>query len=306
MRRPSPIVWLIPALLPALAACSSSSSPATPEADAASDTQADVLTDADAAEAPWTPGTTGDPCSIRDDCDPEGTFGSTCYSMSKTVKVCITGDCDVNKSFTPCDQGKGYCYVSGGGGVCVGACSFGLDGTWKQKCAAGVTCVPGTESTAADKSWTGEIGFCITGICTSDADCVAPSPKCQVESGSCVPKDSYVTLTGKPGDDCKVSSYGPSVASSNCYCFGDAKKAGYCSNLCTVGGPACANGYTCTALLPKKTPTGGAAFTKQPDGVSGFCAKSCTVDADCATLLDGGWCDTNYAGPGFCRRGVKP
>lgn len=303
MRRPSSVTAI---LLVALAGCSSSGSPAAPEVDAAPDVAAETAAEA-SPDALSTPGTTGAACKVKDDCDPDGSFGSTCYAMSKAASVCISGACDVESAYAPCDQGKGYCLVRPGApGACVGACSFGLDGAWKQRCLAGVTCVKGTEETAAGGAWTGAKGLCMTGICTSDADCVAPAGKCQVESQSCVPSTRLRTFTGKIGDACTVPAGGSANAGADCFCFGDAGKPGYCMTLCTVGGPACAAGYACSALLPKVSPSGGAGFGGQPDGVSGYCLKSCAIDGDCASLAGGGWCDASVAGGGICRRGAKP
>lgn len=295
-------VWLASA-----GGCSSSSAASAPTEDAAIDAPADVAAEAE-ADAPTTPGTTGGACKLREDCDPDGSFGATCYAMSKAASVCIAGNCDVDAAYAPCDQGKGYCMKAAGApSVCVGGCAFGLDGTWLHKCLDGVSCVKGGPmDVGADGAWKSGKGLCLTGLCTTDAECVAPSGKCQVESQSCVPSNRYRTFTSKPGDACTVPAGGSTSVGSDCFCFGDAGKPGYCMTLCTIGGPACGTGFACSALLAKTSDSGGAGFTKQPDGLSGYCLKSCAIDGDCASLTGGGWCDTSVVGSGVCRRGAHP
>jgi hypothetical protein len=167
--------------------------------------------------------------------------------------------------------GKNACVIeyfgedSGGAlhgiGQCLGGCVADSD------CATGSKCDP------TDRS-------CYL-TCTSDATCTSAWPGapsnwgCDLARGACTLK-----YPKAPGATCT----GP----SDCRCFKGASDAsGYCLKSCRTGTAGeCATGFTCDAFLPATDTTGATAFTAQPAGLAGDCAKNCSTALDCPTGQD--------------------
>jgi hypothetical protein len=297
--------------------CSSSSTPSTvTPTDSGADTKADSAhpdstpsdTGGDAGDPNQNgPNTTGNTCTTNDQCDPDGSFGSQCIPFDKNVSVCILTSCDSTNDYSPCDHSKGYCEATSTGsaqGICVGGCDFGMDGTYSRSCPTGVACVnSGYIALNTDGTWKSGIGTCEGGTCTADTDCAASAPKCQKETMNCVSASNYHTYTKNPGDACTRPASG---SSTDCLCWAEAGKPGYCASICTIGGAACATGLNCMALLPKTTDTGAPAWTTEPTGMQGYCLKPCTQDTDCSSITGGAYCETSVVGGGFCEPGTRP
>jgi hypothetical protein len=265
----------------------------------------------DSAIPPVCDKSTGKACATDDECDTTGEGKGACTkglfggdSLYPTNN-CIQRECDLPDptKVTYCDCDTGVCLSTGSGGICLPACQWKDDGAAPEGCEGKNACNPyawGTDSTTMAVVG---IGYCFGG-CKADTDC-SDGQKCQTENGLCVKaKETFVKTLGTACTDADAKD----PAKCNCLYATDAAgtKSGYCSAFCTIGGPACAAGYTCDAGLPKtKIADDDIVFTKAPTGFAGNCLKDCTSDADCAGL--NGYCDeTAGTGKKTCQIGLRP
>jgi hypothetical protein len=214
------------------------------------------------------------------------TFGdpvcvSPCRRGTGTSIADVLCDGDENGAAGVCNA-----RMPGTEGVCLPICDF--DSTkLSAKCQGKNQCASQYFATTQ----AGEVislGVCV-GACTADSDCKgSPGAKCQIEEGLCVNPDKYVAFVKAPGNACTGAA-----SECNCHTVGGAgasKDRGYCTSTCITGAAgdsdcgAANTGWRCTAGLPTKFTDGKSAFTGQPDGIVGSCAKPCAVDADCTAL----------------------
>lgn len=200
--------------------------------------------------------TVGKPCADDAQCDPEETGLAFCSAAAFVLgpiyptNVCFEVECD----------GEGT--VCGGGGVCVSRmclpkCTY--DATGPTGCLAKTSCFAVPKSPG--------IGYCFGG-CRTDEDCAGVGAVCQQENGWCVKK--RVAFTKSLGSTCTASDDGKA-----CACRYDATtKLGHCSQVCRIG-EECPTGWVCDAGLPEGAP---------PNGLAGWCAKTCTTDDECDAL----------------------
>lgn len=223
-----------------------------------------------------------------------------------------------------CDGDTGYCAKSGTNpAICEAFCTIDDTGKVTQACAGKNACNPealGTDSagkatlfgtcqggcaTDADCP-TGAVcdtlqNFCVEKTCTTDTECSKlfskppPGFKCVADAtgGKSHCKFSYAK---NPGDKCTPAAASGS-SSTDCLCFGKTGAGtdqGLCISLCKTvdfgtANAECATGFTCDPLLNKTDSTGKEIYSagfKLPAGLSGYCVKNCTADADCGIT---GW-----------------
>jgi hypothetical protein len=249
--------------------------------------------------------TVGQLCNTDADCEVAGSVGDNVCSVGffsigdlftdpVCVSQCVRGP---GQTFTDilCDGdangAPGVCTASNPGeaGVCFPSCEFSST-TIDTPCAGGNKCTAAYFGTAQS----GEVfslGMCL-GACSSDADCAGATPgsKCQKEIGLCANANQYVTYTKQVGQACN-EMLAPNECSCNTVGGGGPNAArGFCSHACVTGAAGdalCGSkvaGWKCSAGLPTQFGGGGAAFTAQPAGILGGCAKPCASDGDCAAL----------------------
>lgn len=244
------------------------------------------------ADAGTDPGTTGLACSSNTECDPrnageEAPYCSTTLPSGSLypTPVCIGMPCDPGDGSTirQCDRGTGVCLASDEGGLCLPECRFKDDGAVPVGCEAGNACNIYGWGALEDGSVIG-VGYCFGG-CRSDADCKRTGERCQVEDGLC--RTTIVTYTKALGDACTVTTSG----NPGCNCIASRTGQGYCTRVCRVGeAGTCPTGFSCDSGLPRtKLLADDIVFSKAPAGISAYCLKNCTTDADCTAL--GAHCD---------------
>ena len=283
----------------------------TKPTDAKTDSKPVVQDGGDTAIPPTCDKTTGKACATDDECDVTSEGKGICSKAAfggnslYPTNNCIQNTCDIPDptKVTYCDCDTGVCLSTGSGGICLPACQWKDDGAAPVGCEGKNACNPYAWGTDDAKAIIG-IGYCFGG-CKADADC-SDGQKCQTENGLCQ-KALDPAYTKTPGTAC-TDADNKDPAKCNCLYATDAAgaKSGYCSTFCTMGGTACAAGFTCDAGLPKtKIADDDIVFTKAPTGMAGYCLKDCTADTDCATL--NGYCE-EMAGTGkkTCQVGLRP
>jgi hypothetical protein len=284
-------------------ACSDDPSPANPTG--VTDGGPDVKPPPDAEPAvKQEEKTVGKLCTRDADCEVADSVGDNVCSIGFFTIGDLFGDA---VCVSPCQRGPGQTIADilcdgdetsaagicnapapNASGVCLPFCQFGATAV-SAKCQGQNQCAPQFFATTQ----AGEvisIGACL-GACSVDADCKgSPGAKCQSEIGLCVKPEKYLAFAKVAGDACDGSG-----ATDVCNCntvggTGANKDRGYCTLSCVTGAAGDAecgtavNGWKCSAELPTKFADGTAAFTGQPDGVLGRCARPCTADADCTAL----------------------
>ncbi len=264
----------------------------------------------------------GKACTTDDDCDPKsiGDGWARCTKTAYIVgpanptAVCVGfGDgssdaCDPSVSLT-CDGDVGFCWKSSATGAgparCDAMCKFDKAGASLTKCLGLNAC----NIKSVDKS-ENYYGNCFGG-CSKDADCPSGSkcdPYQQFCAKSCTSDATCGKITGstiwgcdltrsacafkytkKPGDAC--------TKSDDCPCLkATADTTGQCVSICKTGDGTCPSGTVCDPFLVTKATDGTPLFsgwTKMPDGIGGYCMKTCTADTDCTAF--GQVCDMSGA-----------
>jgi hypothetical protein len=238
-------------------------------------------------------GTTGQPCATDSDCRPPGGPGVNVCSTSLfapdtyyPTAVCILPTCAPGSGSTLhfCDgpddsSSPGVCVPSGAGGdFCLPKCAYDTTGDAATGCLANDTCL--TWAAAPESGF----GYCFGG-CTSDSQCPA-GQLCQVDQEICV--TTPTTPTKALGAACTTAD----TASGACYCLAGSKGTGFCTSSCTIGGPSCAAGSTCDALL--YTSDG---YSKQNVGMGGYCLLTCEPDGGPSCPASASCADIFVAGP---------
>lgn len=245
-------------------------SPADAKDSAAKDSPAEARTD---SGSKLYDGTTGQPCTVDSDCQPAGGPGiarcsSTVFAPNDLypTPVCILPGCSTPSGTTIhfCDgpddpSSPGICDSSvTGTGLCLPKCAYDNTGDRPTGCQGKDTCF--TLSEAPESG----VGYCWA-ACAANTDCQT-GQKCETNFGLCVA--TVMPPTKKFGAACTSAD----SSSGACLCFAGSG-AGYCSNVCTVGGAACPDGATCDAVLSL-----GAGYTQQNVGMGGFCVLTCGAD----------------------------
>ena len=243
----------------------------------------------------------GAPCTTDADCDPTGAHVGVCSSNldppdpTDPQPVCVARACAIPTSgaITRCGEADvGLCVLGGTENECFPACVFDAGSTSAPTGCLGKDGCNYFGYTGSGSTLQG-VGYC-SGGCTSDADCTGGGV-CQIDDGICVATLTPYTKT--LGDTC---------SGGECPCVIDpVSLAGLCTRFCITGASSastCPGGYTCDPGVPATDSGGGALFPSVPPGLVGSCFKTCTADADCASL--GGHCVGNSAtGSKSCRPG---
>ncbi len=203
-------------------------------------------------------------------CGDDGCGGTCEDNCAQTDRVCNEETCQCEGECVPACDGK-ECGPDG----CDGQCGPG--------CGEGENCVD---------------GLCQASGCQSDDDCVAPTPKCQVDTGACV----QCLQSG----DCangKICSAGICVEQPTCTDDDQCEMGQICVDGACVTG--CHSDRDCPAswhCLTDQGPNGTCIECLNDDECQpgtacsdGRCVEHCTEDAHCAPLhcdLDSNHCVT--------------
>jgi hypothetical protein len=275
-------------------ACSSESTFATPDAgnaepkaDAAGreDAGRDSGKDSAIIAVSNEDGTIGRSCSTKADCELAGDDDKLC-SNALTVKgsyspspFCI-GTCDITDltMLESCDGDRGICLGSTVGkakGSCRPRCTF-LETGVTLGCIGKNAC----RYEAVNKNSAGKTvgtGYCVS-ACRADADC--PTDEA-CSFGSCLKKVNVTPKTKTLGQACENTGGTP-----ECACFyngsGPSLGKGYCTDFC-VTGESCGAGFLCSARL-RGPQDANYPFVTQPNGLAGYCMKTCVTSAECTEL----------------------
>jgi hypothetical protein len=262
---------------------------------------ADTADTADAPDASPSIVPVGAPCTSDTDCDPTGAHVGVCSKNlnppdpTDPEPVCVARACTIPSSgaITRCGVADvGLCVLGGTENECFPACTFNAGSTSPPTGCLGKDGCNYFGYTGSGGTLQG-VGYC-SGGCTADADCTGGGV-CQIADGICVATLTPYTKT--LGDTC---------SGGECPCVIDPTSlAGLCTRFCITGASSaspCPGGYTCEPGVPATDSGGGALFSSVPPGLVGSCFKTCTTNADCASL--GGHCVGNSAtGSKSCRPG---
>ena len=224
------------------------------------------------------PSTIGKACSTDATCTGAGekcsndAFGA---SSILPTPVCVSVGCTPSVTAPACAGGSGACRnTSAGAATCSGACAFTATTSAAATGCLGRDLCHYAGYTIDTQNVVSGVGACLEG-CTADVDCA--TGKCQVETGACVA--SLVTYTKRTGDICTAGG-------TECNCLASPGAShGMCTQLCVTGSAllACPTGFACDPGLPLATGT-TQLFTATPTNLAGSCLRTCSTDADCASL----------------------
>ena len=194
-----------------------------------------------------------------------------------------------------------------GQGICYPKCTFKTDGTPATGCAGHNAC--GLVSYFLDpqtNTVTG-YGFC-QGACSQDSDCAdVPAPPGDAGTYHCQPDIGYCTTTPitkrakNIGDACSHVGVVNDVTQGACNCASGTTNLGFCTSVCTAGGPPCPNGWVCDTGQPVSLSFAMGAtqvgLSKQTKGMIGTCAPPCVAGGPAAQCPTNSTCNaTSVAG----------